>query len=173
MAKAKKSDIAALLDTTPETPAPDSGSSPPQFSAEVQQALAGLSTKYAKLVTNVAAGMLIADAAMDAGFAGTRQVAGSAAARVLRENESVKDALNLIKADLAARAEYKFDKFIAELDEAIAFAIKTENATAYVRAVELKGKASGHIVDRVDQRNLNAGFQLMVAGVEPPKAPNG
>ena len=58
---------------------------------------------------------------------------------------------------------------MAELDAAVAFAIKTENATAYVRAVELKGKASGHIVDRVDQRNVTAGFQIQIAGVEPPR----
>jgi len=169
MAKPKKDSIDDLLGDAPPKNVP----APSQHSAEVQQALAALPTKKAKFVLNVAAGMVPADALVEAGWECSRKTATSTAGRLLREDEQVKDALNIIKADLALRAEYSFNSFIAEMDSAMEFARETKNATALVRAIELKGKASGHIVERVDQRNMNAGFQLMVTGVEPPKAGNG
>src|SRR4030066_1180481 len=168
MAKKKESIDDLLAD-----PPPKNVPAPSQHSAEVQQALAALPTKKAKFVLNVAAGMAPADALVEAGWECSRKTATSTAGRLLREDEQVKDALNIIKADLALRAEYSFNSFIAEMDSAMEFARETKNATALVRAIELKGKASGHIVERVDQRNMNAGFQLMVTGVEPPKAGNG
>ena len=168
MAKKKESIDDLLAD-----PPPKNVPAPSQHSAEVQQALAALPTKKAKFVLNVAAGMVPADALVEAGWECSRKTATSTAGRLLREDEQVKDALNIIKADLALRAEYSFNSFIAEMDSAMEFARETKNATALVRAIELKGKASGHIDERVDQRNMNAGFQLMVTGVEPPKAGNG
>lgn len=143
-------------------------------SAEVQEALAQLSPEKAAFVLAVCSGSSPADALFSTGWTGKRTTATSTAGRWLREDEAVKDAIAVIKADMAKRAEYDFNKFIAELDEAIAFAIKTENATAYVRAVELKGKASGHIVDKVDQRfAAGGGFSLVIAGVKPPKNADG
>ena len=169
MTKKKTESIDDLLGDAPPKNVP----APSQHSAEVQQALAALPTKKAKFVLNVASGMVPADALVEAGWECSRKTATSTAGRLLREDEQVKDALNIIKADLALRAEYSFNSFIAEMDSAMEFARETKNATALVRAIELKGKASGHIVERVDQRNMNAGFQLMVTGVEPPKAGNG
>lgn len=143
-------------------------------SAEVQEALSRLSPEKAAFVLAVCSGSIPADALYSTGWTGKRTTATSTAGRWLREDEAVKDAVAVIKADMAKRAEYDFNEFIAELDEAIAFAIKTENATAYVRAVELKGKASGHIVDKVDQRfAAGGGFSLVIAGVKPPKNADG
>ena len=82
------------------------------------------------------------------------------------------DAVAAIKADMAKRAEYDFDKFMVEMNAAMDFAKETKNATALVRAIELKGKASGHIVERVDSRVQQAGFSLVVAGVAPPRPVN-
>lgn len=169
MPRNKKESIDDLLEGPKE---PESQALPP-LSAEVQQALAKLPTKKAAFVLNVAAGMLPADALLKAGWDQKRTVAGSTASRLLREDEAVKDAVAAIKADMAKRAEYDFDKFIMEMNEAMEFAKLTKNATALVRAIELKGKASGHIVERVDQRNVNAGFSIQIAGVEPPKVLNG
>lgn len=169
MPRNKKESIDDLLEGQKE---PEAQALPP-LSAEVQQALAKLPTKKAAFVLNVAAGMLPADALLKAGWDQKRTVAGSTASRLLREDEAVKDAVAAIKADMAKRAEYDFDKFIAEMNEAMDFAKTTKNATALVRAIELKGKASGHIVERVDQRNVNAGFSIQIAGVEPPKVLNG
>lgn len=145
------------------------GDEVPQHSAEVQQALNKLPTKKARFVLNVAAGKPPADALLDAGWHCARTTATSTAGRMLREDEAVKDALNLIKADLAKRAEYSFNAFIDEMNSAMEFAKSTKNATALVRAIELKGKASGHIVERVDSRTQAVGFSLVVAGVAPPR----
>lgn len=164
MARNKKDSIDDLLEDKPE----ESSALPP-LSAEVQQALAKLPTKKAAFVLNVAAGMLPADALLKAGWDQKRTTAGSTASRMLREDEAVKDAVAAIKADMAKRAEYDFDKFIDEMNDAMDFAKKTSNATALVRAIELKGKASGHIVERVDSRVQTAGFSLVVAGVAPPR----
>ena len=162
----KKESIDDLLGTAP-APAPLPLSTV-SYSAEVLQALAELTPQHVAFVTSVAGGAKPADAYMSAGYSANRQTASKSAYRLLAD-PAVDHALTMLKADLAKRAAYDFDAFIAELDAAVAFAIKTENATAYVRAVELKGKASGHIVDRVDQRNVTAGFQIQIAGVEPPR----
>lgn len=169
MARPKKESIDDLL----ADPAPQENQAQPSLSAEVQQALAQLPTKKAAFVLNVAAGMIPADALLKAGWQMKRTVAGSTASRLLREDEAVKDAVAAIKADMAKRAEYDFDKFMVEMNEAAQFAKDTKNATALVRAVELKGKASGHIVDRVDSRVQTAGFSLVVEGVAPPRPVNG
>lgn len=169
MARQKKDSIDDLLDAPK---APESPPLPP-LSAEVQQALTQLPSRKAAFVLNVASGMIPTDALLKAGWDMKRSVAGATASRLLSADPLVKDALAVIKADMAQRAEYDFNKFMGEMNEAMQFAKDTKNATALVRAIELKGKASGHIVERVDQRNVNAGFSIQIAGVEPPKVVNG
>jgi len=137
--------------------------------AEVMQALAKLNPKKAAFVMNLAGGMGQADALLRAGWKCSRKSASVTANRILKEDTDVADALHVMRADLAKRAEYNFEKFMDEMNEAIEFAKDTKNATALVRAVELKGKASGHLVERIDQRVSKTGFQLVVQGVEPPK----
>ena len=163
----KNESIDDLLGPAPALPPLDVVS----YSAEVLQALSVLTPQHAAFVTALAGGAKPVDAYMSAGYSANRQTASKSAYRLMAD-PAVAHALTMLKADLAKRAAYDFDAFIAELDKAVAFAIETSNATAYVRAVELKGKASGHIVDRVDQRNVNAGFQIQIAGVEPPKPNN-
>jgi len=141
----------------------------PPMSAEVQQALAALPPKKAKFVLNVCSGKSPADSLLEAGWQCNRKTAISTAGRLLREDAAVQDAIAVIKADMAKRADYDFDKFMQEMNQAMQFAKDTKNATALVRAIELKGKASGHIVERVDQRTTATGFQLIVSGVKPPR----
>jgi hypothetical protein len=52
-----------------------------------------------------------------------------------------------------------------ELDEAAEHARQTENSSALVRAIELKGKLAGILVDRVDARVAVGGFVLNVHGL--------
>lgn len=169
MPRKKKDSIDDLLDS-PKEP---ENQAMPTLSAEVQQALAQLPTKKAAFVLNVAAGLLPVDALLKAGWDMKRTTAQSTASRLLREDAAVMDAVAAIKADMAKRAEYDFNKFMVEMNEAMQFAKDTKNATALVRAIELKGKASGHIVDRVDSRVQTAGFSLVVEGVAPPRPVNG
>jgi len=72
-----------------------------------------------------------------------------------------------VRAEMARRAEYGMDRLITELDEAAAFAISTENATALVRARELKGKALGLLVDRMDMRVQQIPFRIEINTLLP------
>ena len=45
---------------------------------------------------------------------------------------------------------YDAVKFMQELDEAIAFAKQTDQATALVRAIELRGRYAGLLKDKVE-----------------------
>lgn len=79
--------------------------------------------------------------------------------RKLLKTPAVVEALKAVRIAMAKRAEYGMDRFITEIDEAAQFAIKTENATALVRARELKAKALGLLVDRIDAR-VAVGFSV-------------
>jgi hypothetical protein len=79
--------------------------------------------------------------------------------RRLLKTPAVVAALKGVRAEMARRAEYGMDRFITEIDEAAEFAIKTENATALVRARELKAKALGLLVERIDAR-VAVGFSV-------------
>lgn len=155
------------MDESKDLTNPDSA---PEHSAEIKIALDRLTPKKAKFVLNICAGMKPADAWIDAGCQSKRSIATSMANRMLRNDEKVKDAVAAIRADLVKKSEYSFEKFMDEMNEAMAFAKETKNATALVRGIELKGKASGHIVDRIDQKTTSTGFQLVVAGVAPPRS---
>jgi len=67
---------------------------------------------------------------------------------------------------MARRAEYGMDQLIGELNEAADFAVKTENATALVRARELKAKALGLLVDRMDMRIQQIPFKIVINGID-------
>jgi hypothetical protein len=76
-------------------------------------------------------------------------------------------ALAEVKQALAATAAYDFNAFMAEMDRAIAFSHATRNATAMVRAVELKGKATGSLSDK-PAGGAGSGFTLNIIGIDNP-----
>ena len=75
----------------------------------------------------------------------------------------------LEKATTEIRELTKFgaQKAMVELNECIEFAESTNNATARVKAVELKMKLSGLLVERIDQRQVGS-FQINIGGIENP-----
>jgi hypothetical protein len=80
------------------------------------------------------------------------------AGRLLRRPE-VAAAVAEGRRALAEHASFSFDKAMQQLRDDRDFAIKTENATAAVRASELMAKMSGFLVERVDAR-VAMGFSL-------------
>lgn len=64
------------------------------------------------------------------------------------------------------KSAYNLEAAMREADEAIAFAIKTGNANAYVKAAELKAKLNGLLVDKM-QIQLPA-FSLRIGGIDDP-----
>jgi len=67
---------------------------------------------------------------------------------------------------LETKTSYRLQDFMDETELAMAFALKTENATAYVRTIELRGKAHGHMVEK--HEHSVSGFNLSIGGVALP-----
>jgi hypothetical protein len=99
-------------------------------------------------------------------------VSSSTAHYWLRENKGVIDAIDAARKKVMVKAAYGLEAFIDELDDGAAFARETGNATALARFRELKGKAHGLLVEKIDQR-VSSGLQIRIAGIddEPPAAP--
>jgi len=85
---------------------------------------------------------------------------------------AVIDAIDKFNAKMAAvlneKATYTAETATAELDQAIAFAMRTNNATAYARCIELKMKLRGLL--EKDKGAEAAGFHISIVGLEAPGA---
>lgn len=64
---------------------------------------------------------------------------------------------------VSATAVHTLEQASKAFDDAIEFAIKTENASAYVRAVEMRAKLHGHMVDKHDVRVGH--FEINISGI--------
>ncbi len=93
---------------------------------------------------------------------------GKQLGRKLSRRPAVAEAIRVVRVELARRATYTLDKLIVDLDAAADFAVQTENATALVRARELKGKALGLLVDRIDARVQQVPFRIEINTQLPP-----
>jgi phage terminase small subunit len=74
--------------------------------------------------------------------------------RLLNENPGVMRAIAEGQAELRELAVVSSATMLAQFDEDRQFAIETKNATAAVRASELKAKLAGLMIERVDQRSV-------------------
>jgi len=83
----------------------------------------------------------------------------------LLKKPNVRRAIDSLRLAVADKVAYEVKDALRELDETIAFAKKTGNATAYARAVELKARISGLIIEKKDMR-VAAGFQVIVEGMD-------
>lgn len=100
-------------------------------------------------------------AALAAGYAKSR--AQSDGSNLVRKNEEVKAALAEARNKSVAAASYNIQAAMEEADQAIQFARETENANAYVKAVELKSKLNGLLIEKHQHQVAN--FQLNVEGI--------
>lgn len=104
-------------------------------------------------------------AAERAGYRGSPGTMRRTAHRVLHTPE-VAAAITAARKAIATRNEFSFDTAMSQLREDRQFAIKTENATAAVRASELMAKMSGHLVDRIDARIQQVPFRIVIGGID-------
>ena len=122
-----------------------------------------LRPKEALFVEHYLGGMPAYKAARAAGWvARTDGAAKTKAAKLLRRPRVVA-ALQEGREDLARRNAFNLDRAMQQLRDDRQFAIRTENATAAVRATELMAKMSGHLDER-PILNL-APFQIVVEGL--------
>lgn len=70
---------------------------------------------------------------------------------------------------LMAEGIYNLKIAMKEAEEAIEFARQTKNANAYVKAVELRSKLNGLLIERVEQRT--SGFQVLISRPALPTDP--
>ena len=102
-----------------------------------------MTAKQAKFAEILASGVTHGDARKQAG------ISSGAAHRAL-QNAAVQQYLSVIRSESRAIAAYDLATAMQEALDVIAFAKKHENAMAYCKAVELRAKLSGLLIDRVE-----------------------
>lgn len=108
-----------------------------------------------------------ADAARAAGY--SEKSAKGAAYRLLKEKE-IQEVIAECRRIMAQNCGYNVEAAMAEFEEAIAFAKATKNATAYVRALELKAKLSG-LLDKPEQQQSSSLYIVIHDGPDEPAPP--
>lgn len=74
---------------------------------------------------------------------------------------AVQDAVEATRKEVQVQAVYNLAESMREAEEAMKFAKETENANAYVKAVELRSKLNGLLIERVDLR-AQSGFHVNI-----------
>lgn len=100
-------------------------------------------------------------AAVEAGY--SEASADSQACVLLLHNTYVRGKVEAARAKIQAKGVYNLEKAMREADDAIEFARSTKNANAYVKAVELKSKLNGLLVEKHEVKQV--GFQIQIRGV--------
>lgn len=126
-----------------------------------------LTERQAKFVAEYCKHGIVQTAALAAGF--PKSTASQYGARLMRESPAVMAAIAAHRKDLQAQGKYNLENAMKEADEAIEFARETENANAYVKALELKSKLNGLLVEKHDHRV--ASFRLNIGGINDEKPP--
>ena len=88
-------------------------------------------------------------------------------AHLLLKNGKIAAAVDAGRLDIARNAQYDLKKAMEELDSAMEFARKSNNATALARCIELKSKLSGLLIDRTDLRQVG-NFSVVISGIDRP-----
>lgn len=113
----------------------------------------GLTPKREKFAQNIAKGMAQADAyraAFDCSKSKDKSI--HEAASRLAADVKVSARVAELRAPVVARVRYELEDAMAECDAAIALAMKKENPSAYVAAVQLKARLTGLMVE--DRKNM-------------------
>lgn len=129
------------------------------------QIMAILPARKAKFVQATIAGKSGRAAIQDAGWMVGDKAANARAYTMKNRDIGVMAAIDAARREMAASAKYTLESAFNELSEALAEARRTDNATAYVRAVEIRAKLLGLLVDRADVRNLSA-LTIQIEGME-------
>lgn len=80
------------------------------------------------------------------------------------KNPDVIKMLEEHKQMVIASGRYGYEKAMKECEEAISFARDTENASAMVKAIELKTKLSGLLIEKAEIKTV--GFQIYIQGFD-------
>jgi len=106
-------------------------------------------------------------AALDAGY--SSQSSGTYGTS-LAKDPRLAAAVEEVRERVMAKAEYTCEVAMKEAQAALDFAEETGNANAYVKAVELRSKLMGLLVEKIDLRQA-IGFQIRIGGLKSSTAP--
>jgi hypothetical protein len=107
-----------------------------------------LTTKQRAFIAAYQTGISATQAVIQAGY--SKHSARHIAHTLMHDNKLVRAELDKVSHALAEAAEYNGERCMAELDEAIAFAVQTKQPNAYVKAIELRARLAGLLRDKVD-----------------------
>lgn len=120
-----------------------------------------LSPRQLAFCSHYVAGKSARDAARLAGYA-----AGYVRhADKLTSNPKIAAEIAKHRETLREKTGYDAAAMMAELNRTIEFAEKTGNANAMAKAVELKGKLHGLLIERLDQRSVGD-FVINISGID-------
>ncbi len=105
-----------------------------------------MTSKKMRFIDAYMAGNSATEAARQAGY--SESSARQWGCRLLTTDERVKEEVEKRQAELRERNAITCDSMVQQLDDDRQFAIETGNATAAVRASEIKAKLAGLLVDR-------------------------
>jgi hypothetical protein len=127
----------------------------------------GLNLKQRRFVAAYLRHGVAKQAAIEAGYA--ERSARSQANRLLYHSPVVKAALAKEQKKLQEKTGYSAEEGMKEAGQAMEFAKETGNANAYVKAVELRAKLNGLLIDKHDIRAVGD-FQINIEGFKKPTA---
>ncbi|HET6807280.1 MAG TPA: terminase small subunit [Frateuria sp.] len=132
-----------------------------------------LSPRQQRFIAEIQKGVPGVQAAIAAGY--SVRSAKHAAYQLLHENKLVRAELERVRQQLVALTEYNGERCMAECDDGIAFARRTDNANAFARLVELKARLTGLLrekvditVERIDVTDALAAARARVDRMRPP-----
>lgn len=126
--------------------------------------------KKAKFVEEILKGAPREQAAAAAGWNfKSKHSRSSHAGNLLRRDPLIMAAIKAARTEVATEVKFDVAAAYQKLEDAIQFAVKTENATALARMIELQAKLFGLMVDRQDVRNLSA-FSIQIEGIDSGRA---
>jgi hypothetical protein len=128
--------------------------------------MAMMSTKKAAFVSAILRGATGPDAVVEAGWRASNKASGhSRAGHLMQKDPLVRAAIAVARKEIALEVKYDVASSFQDFKEAAEFAMKTENATALVRAREMQSKLFGLLVDRQDTRMLSA-LSINISGLD-------
>ena len=128
--------------------------------------------KEARYAAGIIKGLTKKQAAIEAGF--SVSVAEHSANKI-HEKPAVQAAIEQARTEIRAAGVYGHTEAMAEASEAIAFAKKHGNSMALVKAIELRSKLSGLLIDRAEVKvavvDVRAALEEAKARVQNWKGP--
>jgi hypothetical protein len=101
-----------------------------------------------RFIAELQRGLQGTDAAIAAGY--SAKTAKHAAYQLQHQNKLVIAELKKVRTNLAVATEYNGERAADDCDKGMDFALRTQNANAFIKAVELKAKLTGLLREKLD-----------------------